>query len=83
MIAPANSGIHFGDTNTETFFHESSIWLVGTSYTELRADTSSHMAGKCYFTVSGNSISWHSDKTSYPETQMNTAGTKYAYIAIG
>ena len=83
MIAPADSGIHFGDTNTMTYFHESSIWFAGTSHTVLRANTSSYTAGNCYFTVSGNSISWHSDETSHPETQMNTAGTKYAYIAIG
>lgn len=84
MIAPAAYGIDFEDTNTSTFFYESAIWFAGTTKLSYRDSGSSYVTAYCTFSASGNTISWYSDTANgLARTQLNTAGTKYAYIAIG
>ena len=84
MIAPAAYGIDFEDTNTSTYFYESAIWFAGTTKLAYRDSSTQYNIAYCTFSVSGNTISWYSDTANgLARTQLNTAGTKYAYIAIG
>lgn len=84
MIAPVSSGIDFQDTNTSTYFYESAIWFAGTTKLSYRDSNSSYETAYCTFSASGNTISWYSDTANgLARTQLNTAGTKYAYVAIG
>lgn len=84
MIAPAAYGIDFEDTNTETYFYESAIWFAGTTKLAYRDSVTHYDIAYCTFSVSGNTISWYSNTANgSARTQLNTAGTKYAYIAIG
>lgn len=84
MIAPAAYGIDFEDTNTSTFFYESAIWFAGTTKLAYRDSITHYDIAYCTFSASGNTISWYSNTANgLARTQLNTAGTKYAYIAIG
>lgn len=84
MIAPAAYGIDFEDTNTSTYFYESAIWFAGTTKLAYRDSVTHYDIAYCTFSVSGNTISWYSNTANgSASTQLNTAGTKYAYIAIG
>lgn len=84
MIAPAAYGIDFEDTNTSTYFYESAIWFAGTTKLAYRDSGTHYDIAYCTFSASGNTISWYSNTANgLARTQLNTAGTKYAYIAIG
>ena len=84
MIAPAAYGIGFEDTNTSTYFYESAIWFAGTTKLAYRDSVTHYDIAYCTFSVSGNTISWYSNTANgSASTQLNTSGTKYAYIAIG
>ena len=64
-------------TVDDSYLTEWVIWFPGVTTVD------ANISYPCTFTLSGNTLSWYADATSFPNAQLNTSGKTYYWVAFG